>query len=130
EYIPLEDEHVLPAEEQPLPLVVSPTAKSLEYVAESDPEEDLEEYEDDETKDGLVDYPIDGRDDDDGKSSGDDSEDEDEDKEDEEEEEHLAPAGSAVIIHTDELVSPPEGTEPVMPPPSTDTTTTGARIIV
>nr|GEX77541.1 hypothetical protein [Tanacetum cinerariifolium] len=28
------------------------------------------------------------------------------------------------------LVSPPEGTEPVIPPPSTDTTTTGARITV
>nr|GEU29308.1 reverse transcriptase domain-containing protein [Tanacetum cinerariifolium] len=30
-YIPLEDEHVLPAEEQPLPPVVSPTAESPEY---------------------------------------------------------------------------------------------------
>nr|GFA62689.1 hypothetical protein [Tanacetum cinerariifolium] len=28
EYIPLEDEHILPAEEQPLPHVVSPTAES------------------------------------------------------------------------------------------------------
>nr|GFA71006.1 hypothetical protein [Tanacetum cinerariifolium] len=43
EYIPLEDEHILLAEEQPLPLVVSPTAESLGYVAESDPEEDPEE---------------------------------------------------------------------------------------
>ncbi|GJV12005.1 hypothetical protein Tco_0645372 [Tanacetum coccineum] len=50
-YIPLEDEHGFPAEEQPLPPVVSPTAESLGYVVESDPEEDLEEYEDDETKD-------------------------------------------------------------------------------
>nr|GEX13566.1 hypothetical protein [Tanacetum cinerariifolium] len=32
EYIPLEDEHVLPAEEQPLPPIDSPTAKSLGYV--------------------------------------------------------------------------------------------------
>ncbi|GJS33216.1 hypothetical protein Tco_0531598 [Tanacetum coccineum] len=40
EYIPLEDEHVFPAEEQPLPLVVSPTAESPGYVVESDPEED------------------------------------------------------------------------------------------
>nr|GEW99887.1 reverse transcriptase domain-containing protein [Tanacetum cinerariifolium] len=48
EYIPLEDEHVLSAEEQPLPPVVSPTAESPEYVAESDPEE----YEHDETEDG------------------------------------------------------------------------------
>nr|GEU69152.1 hypothetical protein [Tanacetum cinerariifolium] len=130
EYIPLEDEHVLPAEEQPLPSVVSPTAESPEYVAESDPEEDPEEYEDDETEDGPVEYPMDGGDDDDGDSFGDNANDEDEDEDEEEEEEHLAPANSAVVIPTDELVSPPEGTEPVMPPPSTDTTTTGARITV
>nr|GEZ27435.1 hypothetical protein [Tanacetum cinerariifolium] len=46
--------------------------------------------------------------------------------EEEEEEEHLAPADSAVVIPTDELVYPLEGTEPVIPPPSTDTATTGA----
>nr|GFD24664.1 hypothetical protein [Tanacetum cinerariifolium] len=45
-------------------------------------------------------------------------------------EEHLAPADSAIVIPNDELVSPPEGTKPVIPPPSTDTTTTGAGIIV
>nr|GFD02807.1 hypothetical protein [Tanacetum cinerariifolium] len=50
--------------------------------------------------------------------------------EDEEEEEHLAPADSAVVIPTDELVSPLEGTEPIILPPSTDTTTTGARITI
>nr|GEU29862.1 hypothetical protein [Tanacetum cinerariifolium] len=133
EYIPLEDEYVLSAEEQPLPPVVSPTAESLEYVPESDPEEDPEEYEDDETEDGSVDYPIDGGDDgddDDDDSSRDDAEDEDEDEEEEEEKEHLALADSAIVIPTDELVSPPEGTELVMPPPSIDTTTNGARIVV
>ncbi|GJY15107.1 hypothetical protein Tco_0385529 [Tanacetum coccineum] len=141
EYIPLEDEHEFLAEEHPLPLVVSPTAESPGYVVESDPEEDPKEYEDDETEDGPVDYPMDGEedgDDDDGDSSGDDADDEDEDedendedKEDEEEEEeHLAPADSAVVVPTVELVSPPEGTEPVIPPPSTDITTTGARITV
>nr|GEZ17164.1 reverse transcriptase domain-containing protein [Tanacetum cinerariifolium] len=80
---------------------------------ESDPEEDPEEYEDDESEDGPVDYPIDGGydvDDDDGNSSRDDADDEDEDEE--EEEEHLAPADSAIVIPTVELVSPPEGTEP------------------
>nr|GEY37916.1 hypothetical protein [Tanacetum cinerariifolium] len=85
------------------------------YVVESDPEEDLEEYEDDETEDGPVDYPMDegdAGDDDDGDSSGGDTDDEDGDEE-EEEEEHLAPADSAIVIPTDELVSPPEGTEPV-----------------
>ncbi|GJS58454.1 hypothetical protein Tco_0653238 [Tanacetum coccineum] len=124
----IEDEHEFPAEEQPLPPVVSPTAESPGYVVESDPEED-----------GPVDYPMDGgedRDDDDGDSSGDDADNEDEDKEDEykedeeEEEEHLALADSTIIIPTIELVSLPEGTEPVIPPPSIDITTTGARITV
>ncbi|GKB50649.1 hypothetical protein Tco_0901402 [Tanacetum coccineum] len=131
EYIPLEDEHAFPVEEQPLPPVDSPTAKSPGYVAESDPKEDPEEYEDDETEDGPVDYPMDEGDDDDGDSSGDDADDEDEDKEDEEEEEeHLASADSAVVVPIVDLFSLPEGTEPIIPPPSTDITTTGARITV
>nr|GEW36695.1 hypothetical protein [Tanacetum cinerariifolium] len=53
QYIPLEDEHILPAEEQPLPHVVSPTTESPGYVVESDPEE----YEDDKTEDGPVTIP-------------------------------------------------------------------------
>ncbi|GKB89461.1 hypothetical protein Tco_0961733, partial [Tanacetum coccineum] len=133
EYIPLEDEHVFSTEEQPLPPVVSPTAESPGYVVKSDPEEDPEEYKDDEMEDGPVDYPIDrgeDGDDDNGDSSGDDADDEDEDEEDEEEEERLASADSAVVVPTVELVSPPEGTEPVTPPPSIDITTTGARITV
>nr|GFD28188.1 hypothetical protein [Tanacetum cinerariifolium] len=63
-------------------------------------------------------------------SSRDDTDDKDEDEEDEEEEEHLALTDSTVVIPTDELVSPPEGTEPVIPLPSTYTATTGARITV
>ncbi|GJS01011.1 hypothetical protein Tco_0317519 [Tanacetum coccineum] len=133
EYISLEDEHELSVEEQPLPYVDSPTAESPRYVTESDLEEDPEEYEDDETEDGPVDYPMDSGDDgddDDGDSSGDDADDEDEDDEDEEEEEkHLALADSAVVVPTDEPVSPPEGTKPVIQPPSTDITI-GARITV
>ncbi|GJT21203.1 hypothetical protein Tco_0891140 [Tanacetum coccineum] len=135
EYIPLEDEHEFPAEEQPLPPVDSPTAESPGHVTESDPEEDPEEYEDDETEDGPVDYPMDGGDDgddDDGDSSRDDANDEDEeeeDEDDEEEEEHLAPADSTTVIPVDEPVFPPEGIEPVIPPPSTDITI-GARITV
>ncbi|GKB14109.1 hypothetical protein Tco_0848032 [Tanacetum coccineum] len=131
EYIPLEDEHVFLVEEQPLPPVDSPTTESPGYVAESNLKEDPEEYDDDETKDGPVDYPMDGgdnRDDDDRDSSGDDADDEDEDEE--EEEEHLALADSAVVVPTVEPVSPPEGTVPVIPPPSTDITTTGVRITV
>nr|GEU96590.1 hypothetical protein [Tanacetum cinerariifolium] len=130
EYIPLEDEHIFPVEEQPLPPVVSPTAESPEYVAESDPEEDPKEYEEDETEDGLVDYPMDEKDDgddDDGDPSGYEADEEDED---EEEEEHIASANSIVVIPIDELASPPEGTKPIIPPPFTDTATTGAMITI
>nr|GEZ35322.1 hypothetical protein [Tanacetum cinerariifolium] len=83
---------------------------TMRYVVESHPEEDPEEYEDDEAVDGPVDYPIDGGndgDDDNGDSSGDNADDDDEE---EEEEEHLALTDSTVVIHTDKLVSPPEGT--------------------
>nr|GEX11620.1 putative reverse transcriptase domain-containing protein [Tanacetum cinerariifolium] len=125
EYIPLEDEHVLSAKEQPLPHVVSPTAESPEYVAELDPEEDPEEYVDDESQDGPVNYPIDGGDDDDGDSSKDDADDKDE-----KEKEHLAPTDSVVVVPVIELVSPSKGTEPVIAPPSTDIVTTGANITV
>ncbi|GJT32232.1 hypothetical protein Tco_0922651 [Tanacetum coccineum] len=135
EYMPFEDEHEFPAEEQPLPSIDSPTTESPGYVTESDPKEDPEEYEDDETEDGPVDYPIDGGDDgddDDGDSSRDDANNEDEDEEDEEdeeEEEHLAPADSTTVMPVDGPVFPPEGTEPVILPPSTDITI-GARITV
>nr|GEY43750.1 hypothetical protein [Tanacetum cinerariifolium] len=109
EYIPLEDEHVLPQEEHPLPPIDLPIVESSGYVAESDPKEDPVEYEDDETEDGPVDYPMDGGDDgddDNGNSSRDDADDEEE-----EEEEHLAPADSAIVIPTIELAAislPPE----------------------
>ncbi|GKE19063.1 putative reverse transcriptase domain-containing protein, partial [Tanacetum coccineum] len=82
EYIPLEDEHEFLVEEQSLPPVDSPTAESPGYVVESDPKEDPKEYEDDETKDGPVNYPMDGGedgDDDDDDSSGDDANDDDDD---------------------------------------------------
>ncbi|GKD03745.1 hypothetical protein Tco_1178719, partial [Tanacetum coccineum] len=109
-----EDEHEFLAEEQPLPPVDSPTAESPGHVSKSYPEEDPEEYEDDETEDGPVDYPMDGGDDDDGGSSRDDANDEDEDDEDEdeeeEEEEHIAPADSTIVAPVDESVIPAEGT--------------------
>ncbi|GKE82568.1 hypothetical protein Tco_1552568 [Tanacetum coccineum] len=127
EYIQLEDEHEFPAEEQPLPPIDSPTAKSPGYVTESNPKEDPEKYEDDETEDGPDDYPMDGGedvDDDDGNLSGDDADDKDE-----EEEEHLALTDSAVVVPADEPVSPLEGTELVIPPPSIDITI-GAKITV
>ncbi|GKB00540.1 hypothetical protein Tco_0828533, partial [Tanacetum coccineum] len=62
-----------------------------------------EEYEDDETEDGLVDYPMDGGDD--GDDDGGDSSRDDADDEDEEEEEHLASADSAIVVPTDETAS-------------------------
>ncbi|GKE41864.1 hypothetical protein Tco_1469148, partial [Tanacetum coccineum] len=114
EYIPLEDEHKFLAEEQQLPPVDSPTAESPIYVTKSDPEEDPKEYEDDETEDGPVDYPMDG-----GEGRGEDKDDEDEE---EEEEEHLAPADYAIVVPVDKPVFPLEGTEPVIPPPYTDIT--------
>ncbi|GKE29891.1 hypothetical protein Tco_1445275, partial [Tanacetum coccineum] len=113
EYIPLEDEHEFPAEEQPLPPVDSPTTESPGYVTESDPEEDPEEDKDDETED----------------ANDEDEDDEDEDEEEEEEEEHLAPANSTIVVPVDKPVFPPEGKEPVIPPPSTEITI-GARITV
>ncbi|GKE44996.1 hypothetical protein Tco_1472280, partial [Tanacetum coccineum] len=71
--------------------VDSPMALSSGYIADSDPKEDPE----DESEDGLVDYPTDRRDDDDD-SSGDDADDEDEeeDSDEDEDEEHLAYADS------------------------------------
>ncbi|GJT07962.1 hypothetical protein Tco_0842424 [Tanacetum coccineum] len=120
EYIPLEDEHEFLGEEQPLPPVDSPTAESPGYVNESDPEEDPEEYEDDETEDGLVNYLMDGgddEDDDDGDSSRDNANDEDEDDEDEdEEEEYLAPVDSAIVIPVDEPITVWPRTSISLPP--------------
>ncbi|GKF58645.1 hypothetical protein Tco_0172182, partial [Tanacetum coccineum] len=92
-----EEDHEVPAEEKPLLPIDSPTAESPGYVIESDPEE----YEDDETEDGPVNYPMDGGDGDDGDSSRDDANDEDEDEEDEEdeeEEEHIALADSTSLF--------------------------------
>ncbi|GKE65759.1 hypothetical protein Tco_1519920, partial [Tanacetum coccineum] len=92
-FMPPEDE-VFPAEEQPLPTVVSHTADSPGYIADSDLEEDEEDHEEDPTE-----YPADGGDDDDDDESSDDDEDDDDDvdedeDDEEEEEEHPAPADS------------------------------------
>ncbi|GKE66014.1 hypothetical protein Tco_1520175, partial [Tanacetum coccineum] len=86
EFMPPEDE-VFPAEEQPLPAAVSPTADLPGYITDSGLEDPEEVPEEDPT-----DYPADGGDDDDGddESSNDDEDDYDdveEDKDEEEEEE-------------------------------------------
>ncbi|GKA49130.1 hypothetical protein Tco_0742088 [Tanacetum coccineum] len=127
EYIPLEDEHVYPAEEQPLPPVDSPTALSPGYVADSDPEEDPEE----DSEEEHVDYPADGGDDDD---DDDDTDDEDEEPF-KEEEEHLAladPFDVPVVNHVPsaEDTKALEPDEPVPTPPSPPAYRTTARISI
>ncbi|GKC71196.1 hypothetical protein Tco_1117079, partial [Tanacetum coccineum] len=98
EFMPPEDK-VLPAEQQPLPAALSPTADLSGYVRESDPEEDPEEDDDEDPKEDPADYPANGRDDGDNEdeSSDDDKDDDVDIEEDEEEEEHLALADSTAV---------------------------------
>ncbi|GKC88850.1 hypothetical protein Tco_1149499 [Tanacetum coccineum] len=106
-FIPLEDE-VFPAEEQPLPAVVSPTTDSPRYIANSDLEENEVDPEEDPS-----DYPAVGGDDDDDESSDDDEDDDDDDVEEEEdeeeEEEHpaLVDSVSPLIARLLSIPSPP-----------------------
>ncbi|GJY65448.1 hypothetical protein Tco_0467686 [Tanacetum coccineum] len=96
-FMPREDE-VFPAEEQPLPAAVSPTADSPGYIPESDPEEDPKEDDDEDPEKDPVDYPADGGDEGDDKDES--SEDDDVDIEaddDDEEEEHPAPVDSTTV---------------------------------
>ncbi|GKF24095.1 hypothetical protein Tco_0076417 [Tanacetum coccineum] len=123
EHIPLEDEHVFPAEEQPLPPIDSPTALSPGYVADSDQEEDPEEH---------ADYPADGGDDDD---DDDDISDEDEEPFEEEEEEHLALTDPSNVPTVDPVPSAEdtealEANKPVPTPPLPLTYRTTARISI
>ncbi|GJU11252.1 hypothetical protein Tco_1133648 [Tanacetum coccineum] len=83
-----------PMEDQPLPADASPTALSSGYIADSDPEENKEDLEED-----PVDYPADVRDNDN------DDDDDDDVEEDEEGEEHLAPADSFVVPIDDPVPS-------------------------
>nr|GFA10663.1 hypothetical protein [Tanacetum cinerariifolium] len=91
EFMPPEDD-VLPAEEQPLPTAISPTADSPGYIHESDAEEDPDEDDEDPEED-PADYRTD-KDDDEEESSKDDADEEEDKDEDEKEEEHPALAGS------------------------------------
>ncbi|GJW97355.1 putative reverse transcriptase domain-containing protein [Tanacetum coccineum] len=92
EFMPPEDD-VFPAEEQPLPAAVSPTADSPGYITKSDPEEDPEEEDDKDPEEDPTDYPADKDDDEEEESSRDyvDNKEEDEDEDEEEDDEHLAP---------------------------------------
>ncbi|GKA32351.1 hypothetical protein Tco_0718718 [Tanacetum coccineum] len=58
EFYSTEDD-VLPAEEQPLPAAVSPTADLPGYIPESDLEEDPEEDDDEDPEEDPADYPTD-----------------------------------------------------------------------
>nr|GEV75145.1 hypothetical protein [Tanacetum cinerariifolium] len=108
EYLPPADD-VFPAEEQPLPAAISPTAESQGYIMDPEPKMDPEEEDgdDEESEEDFIDYPT-GRGDNDADDDGDDlSEDDadDEDKEEssdseEEEEEHLAPTVPAPALHS------------------------------
>nr|GEV60914.1 hypothetical protein [Tanacetum cinerariifolium] len=112
EHLPSPD--YAPLEDQPLPADASPIVVSPDYVADSDPKEDL--------KDDQADYPADGRDGDDEPSNDDDDDDDDTDsdpdeepeeepfedeEDDEEEEEHLAPADPSVVPIVDPVL--PDG---------------------
>nr|GEW02863.1 hypothetical protein [Tanacetum cinerariifolium] len=134
EYLPPADD-VFPAEEQPLPAAVSPTAESPGYITDSEPEMDPEEEDGDDEKSmgDSIDYPT-SRGDDDAADDGDDLSKDDADNEDEEEsldskeeeEEHLAPTVLAPTLHSSTYASEDsdqtepfeEGETAATPPPS------------
>nr|GEW11922.1 hypothetical protein [Tanacetum cinerariifolium] len=106
EYLAPSDDEA-PLEDQPLPVDASPIAASLEYVADSDPEEDPEDHQ--------ADYPANGGDGDDEPSDDDNDDTDNEDPEeepfeedDEEEEEHPAPADSPAVPIVDLVLSAEE----------------------
>nr|GEU97229.1 putative reverse transcriptase domain-containing protein [Tanacetum cinerariifolium] len=110
EFMPPEDD-VLPAEEQPLPVAVSPTVDSLGYITELDLEEDPEEEDNEDPKEDPADYPLDRDDKEKEESSKDDVDDEEEDEGEDEEEDHLAPTDSV----PPPIPSPPLPTSPTHP---------------
>ncbi|GKF73883.1 hypothetical protein Tco_0220215, partial [Tanacetum coccineum] len=96
EFLPEDD--VLPAEEQPLPVAVSPTIESPRYIPESDPEEDPEEDDEEDPEEDPADYPADIGDNRDDEEPSDDDDDDDDDNA--ELEEHLAPADPAAVAYS------------------------------
>nr|GEU89804.1 putative reverse transcriptase domain-containing protein [Tanacetum cinerariifolium] len=97
--VPSEDE--APMKDQPLPTDALLVALSPEYMADSHPEEDLEE----DPKEDHTNYPANGGDGDDEPSDNDDDDDTDEEDQDdnEEEEEHLTPTDSSAIPIVDPI---------------------------
>nr|GEW65822.1 hypothetical protein [Tanacetum cinerariifolium] len=114
EYLPPAND-VLPAEEQPLPAVVSPTAESPGYITESEPEMEpkKEDGDDEKSEEDSIEYPTSRGDDDGDDLSEDDANEEDEEESSdskEEEEEHLSPTVPALALYS--FVSASEETEP------------------
>nr|GEZ60301.1 putative reverse transcriptase domain-containing protein [Tanacetum cinerariifolium] len=133
EYLSPADD-VLPAEEQPLPAAVSPTAESPGYITDSEPEMEPEEDDgDDEKSEGdSIEYSTnigdDDADDDGNDFLEDDADDEDEEESsdsEEEEEEHLALTVPTPTLHSsipaskdsDETEPFEEGETAATPPP-------------
>ncbi|GKE10555.1 hypothetical protein Tco_1414106 [Tanacetum coccineum] len=133
EYLAPSDDEI-PIEDQPYAAPASPIALYLGYIADSDPEEDLE----DESKDGLTDYPAGGGEDDNDDSSGDDADEEEEaSKEDEEEEENLASTDSTAatspvvdLVPSAEETKPFETDESAATPPPPPAYRTTARMSI
>nr|GFA08815.1 reverse transcriptase domain-containing protein [Tanacetum cinerariifolium] len=108
EYLSPADD-VLPAEEQPLPTAVSPTAESSGYITDSEPEMEPEEEDrdDEKSEEDSIEYLTSGGDDD-ADDDGDDLSEDDADEKDkeessdseEEEEEHLALIVPAPALHS------------------------------
>nr|GEW41130.1 hypothetical protein [Tanacetum cinerariifolium] len=121
EYLPPADD-VFPAEEQPLPAAVSPTAESPGYIADSEPDMDPKEEDGDNEKfkGDSIDY-LTSRGDDDADDDGDDLSEDDADDEDEEEssdskeeeEEHLALTVPDPALHSS--VSASKGSDQTEP---------------
>nr|GEZ19389.1 hypothetical protein [Tanacetum cinerariifolium] len=126
EYLPPAND-VLPAEEQPLPATVSPTAESPGYITESEPKMEPEEEDGDNKKSegDSIEYPTSRGDDDGNDLSEDDADDEDEEESsdsEEEEEEHLAPTVPALALYSsvsasEEIEPFEEGDTAAIPPP-------------
>nr|GFA13779.1 hypothetical protein [Tanacetum cinerariifolium] len=130
EYLSPADD-VLPAEKQPLPTAVLPTAESPGYIIDSEPEMEPEEEDGDDEKseedsiEYLTSRGYDDSDDDSDDLSKDDADDDDEEESSnskDEEEEHLALTsiyGSDKICHTIYIYSsttvPSIGTPPLLP---------------
>nr|GEY99155.1 hypothetical protein [Tanacetum cinerariifolium] len=103
EYLAPSDDEA-PLEDQPLPADTSPIAITLDYMADFDPEEDLEDDQANYHADGGDgdDEPFDDDDDDD--TDAKDPEEEPFEEDDEEEEEHLAPADSSAVPIVDPVL--------------------------